>query len=147
MGYTQNCEIWHVASLGTYIMIQEEPIWRTMWGPCFGHKRAIVWPILRKGYYWIHPKLWNLAWTIPGHSDYDSGRTNLKEHVRTMFWPWKGHILSISRKSGLWDTPGIVKFGMDPPLEHLLWFRNNQFEGPSEVQVLAVKGPYFGHFY
>ena len=26
MGYTQNFEIWHGASLGMYIMIQEEPI-------------------------------------------------------------------------------------------------------------------------
>ena len=26
MGYTQNCEIWHGASLGILIMIQEEPI-------------------------------------------------------------------------------------------------------------------------
>ena len=48
MGYTQNCEIWHGASLGTMIMIQEEPILRNMWRPCFGHKRAIFWSFLGK---------------------------------------------------------------------------------------------------
>ena len=49
MGYPQNCEIWHGLSLGTLIMIQEEPIWRTRWGPCFGHKGAIFWPFWEKG--------------------------------------------------------------------------------------------------
>ena len=90
----QDSEIYHEASLGTLIMIQEEPIWRTMWGPCFGHERAIFWPFLEEGDYEIHPEFWNLAWSIPGHINYDSGRTNLKDHVRTMFWPWKGHILA-----------------------------------------------------
>ena len=28
------------------------------------------------------------------------------------------HILAISRNRGLWDTPRIVKFGMEPPLAH-----------------------------
>ena len=46
MGYTKKCEIWHGASLGTLIMIQEEQIWRTRWGPCFGHKGVIFWPFL-----------------------------------------------------------------------------------------------------
>ena len=87
MGYTQNCKIWHEASLGTYIMIKEEPIRRTMWGPCFGHKRAIFWPFLGKVDFWIHPELWNLAGSIPGKMVYDKGRINLKDHVRTMFWP------------------------------------------------------------
>ena len=49
MGYTKNCEIWHGASLGILIIIQEKIIWRTMWGPCFGHKRAIFWPFRGKG--------------------------------------------------------------------------------------------------
>ena len=31
------------------IKIQEESIWRTMCGPCFGHKRAMFWPFLGKG--------------------------------------------------------------------------------------------------
>ena len=69
-------------------MIQKEPIWRTMWGPCFGHKRAIFWPFLGKGNYGVHPELWNLAWSILGHIDYDSGRTNLKDHVRTAVDLW-----------------------------------------------------------
>ena len=86
MGYTLNCEILHGASLGTLIMIQEELILRTMWGPYFGHKRAIFWPFLGKGGHRIHLELLNLAWSIPGHIEYDSGRTNLKDHVRTMFW-------------------------------------------------------------
>ena len=86
MGYTQNFKIWHGSSLGTMIMIQEEPIWRTMWGPCFGHKRAIFGPFLGKEDYWIHLESWMLAWSILGHIDYNSGRTNLKDQVRTMFW-------------------------------------------------------------
>ena len=90
--------IWHGTSIGTLIKIQEEPILRTMWGPSFGHKRAVFWPFLGKVNYGIHPKFWNLAWSIPGQFDYDSGRTNFKDHVRTMFWPQKGHILAISRE-------------------------------------------------
>ena len=57
-----------------------------------------------------------------------------------MFWPWKGHILAISRKRGLWDTPRNMKFGMEHPWAHWLWFRKNQFEGPCEDHVLAIKG-------
>ena len=30
----------------------------------------------------------------------------------------KGHILAISGKRGLWDTPCIVKFGMEPSWAH-----------------------------
>ena len=67
MGYTQNCEILHGTSLGTLIMSQEKTMWSTMWGLCFGHKRAIFWPFLGKGDYGIHPELWNLAWSILGH--------------------------------------------------------------------------------
>ena len=59
--FRQQSEIWHGASLGTLIKIQEEQIWRNRWGPCFGHKGAIFWPFLGKGYYGIHPELWNLA--------------------------------------------------------------------------------------
>ena len=39
-------------------------------------------------------------------------KNNLKDHVRTMFWPQKGHILAISWRRGPWDTPCIVKLGM-----------------------------------
>ena len=145
-GLTQQSEIWHGASLGTLIMIQEKTIWRTMWGPCFGHKRALFWPFLGKGDYGIHPEFWHLAWIIPRHIDYDSRRTNLKEHMRTMFWSYEVHILAISRKRGQWDTPRILKFGMDHPWEHWLWFRKNQFEGPCEDHFLVITGPYFGHF-
>ena len=49
MGYTQNCEIWHGAFLGTVIIIKEKPICMILKGPCFGHKRAIFWPFLQKG--------------------------------------------------------------------------------------------------
>ena len=146
MGFTQNCEIWHGASLGTLIIIQEKTIWRTMWRPCFGHKMALFWPFLGKGDYGIHPEFWNLAWIIPGHIDYDSGKNNLKDHVRTMFWPSKGPFLAIFRKRGLWDTSRISNFGMDHPWAYWLWFKKNQFEGPCEDHVLAIKGPYFGHF-
>ena len=53
MGYTQNCQILHGASLGTLIMIQEEQILRTM----FGHKRALFWPFIRKVDYGINQEL------------------------------------------------------------------------------------------
>ena len=86
-GNTQNCEILHGTSLGKMNKIQEEPVWRTMWGQCFGHKRALFWSFLGKGDYGIHLELWNLARSIPGHIDYNSGKNNLKDHVRTMFWP------------------------------------------------------------
>ena len=68
MGYTQNCEIWQGAFLGTLILIQE--------------------------------------------------KNNLKDHMRTMFWPYKGHILAISRKKGLLETLRIVKFGVEHPWAH-----------------------------
>ena len=84
-GYTQHCEIWHGSTLGTLIMIQEEPIWRTMWGPCFGHKRAIS----KKGDYRIHQAMWNLAWNIPGHIDWDSARANMKKQLRAIFFSHK----------------------------------------------------------
>ena len=54
-GYTQNCEIWHGSSLGTFIMIQEDPFEGpgedhvlALKGPYFGHfgKRG-PWDILR----------------------------------------------------------------------------------------------------
>ena len=61
------------------------------------------------------PRVVKFAWSIPRHIDYDSGRLNLKELVRTMFWPSKGHILVISRNWGLLDTPKIVKFGIEHP--------------------------------
>ena len=60
-----------------------------MSGPCFGQKRAIFWSI-QKRRLWDTPRIVNLAWSIPGHFDYDSGRTNLKDHVWTMFWPFLG---------------------------------------------------------
>ena len=39
-----------------------------------------------------------------------------------------------------------LKFGMEHPWAHWLRFRKNQFEGPCGDHVLAIKGPYFGHF-
>ena len=59
-------------------------------GPCEEHVFAIKGPYLAismKGGYRIHPAVWNLAWNIPGTMIRDSGRTNLKDHVRSMFWP------------------------------------------------------------
>ena len=53
---SRKCQKWY-SLLDTLIKIQEAPIWRTMWGPCFGHKRAIFWPFLGKVYYGIHPEL------------------------------------------------------------------------------------------
>ena len=70
----------------------------------------------------------------------------MKDHVRTIFWPKKGHMLAKSRIRGLLDTARIVKFGMEHPWAHRLLFRKNQFKGPSEDHALAIKGPYLGHF-
>ena len=39
-----------------------------------------------------------------------------------------------------------LKFGMEHPWAYWLKFRKNQFDGPCEDHVLAIKGPYFGHF-
>ena len=107
----KDSEIWHGASLGTLIKIQEEPIWRTMWGPCFGHNRAIFLPFIVKGDYQIHPELWNLAWTIPVNINYDSGRTNEG--------PCEYHVFAIYSKLGYrihqamwnlaWIIPGYIE--------------------------------------
>ena len=48
-----------------------------------------------------------------------------------------------SRKRGVWDTHRIVKFGMDHPWGHWLWFRKSQFEGPCEDHKRVI----FGHFW
>ena len=40
MGYTQNCDIWHGASLGTFSMIQE----KQFEGPCDDHVLSIKGP-------------------------------------------------------------------------------------------------------
>ena len=60
MGYTQNCEIWHQASLGTFIKTQEEPFRRAMLRPCLGHKKAMIWKFLTKGAmgYTEQSKIW-----------------------------------------------------------------------------------------
>ena len=153
MGYTQNCEIWHGASQGTLIMNQEEPIWRTMLGPCFGHKRAIFGPFLGKADYGKHPGLWNLAWSIPWHIDYDTRRTNLKDYVRTIF---------CHRKAIFWPFLGKGDYGIHPELWTLAWalwwwVRKILFKGPCEDNVWAIKAScendvsameeqYFGHF-
>ena len=84
-GYTQQCEIWHGSSLGTLITIQDKPILRSRWGPCFGYKGPYL-AISRKGGYRINPAMWNSAWNITGHNHYDSGTIYLKDNVRTMFW-------------------------------------------------------------
>ena len=87
-GYTKQCEIWHGTSLGTLIKIQEELISMNIWGPYFGHKKAIFCPFLGKEGYGIQPKLWNLAWSIPGHIDYDLGK-------RQCEGPCEDHVLAI----------------------------------------------------
>ena len=62
----------------------------------------------------IHPAMGNLAWNIPGHIDREPGRTNFKNHLLAI----KGHILATSKERGLFDTPRIVKFGLEPPWAH-----------------------------
>ena len=53
--------------------------------------------------------------------------------------------MSIER--GLQDTTSNVTFGMAHLWAQWLRFSKNQWEGPSEDNVLAIKYPYFGHFY
>ena len=130
MGFTQNFRIWHGSSLGTLIMIQEEPIWRTIWGSCFGHKRAIFWSFLGKGEYRIHPEFWNLAWIIPGHIDYNSERTNLKDQVRIMFWPFLGkESTGYTQQYEIWHGASLVTLIQiqEEPIWRTMW------------------GPCFGH--
>ena len=68
---------------------------------------AIFWPFLRKGVYRINLEMQNLARSIPRHKDSDSGKINLKDHVWTMFWPYKGHVLAIYRKGGYRIDPAM----------------------------------------
>ena len=84
MGYTQNCEYWHGASLGTMIMIQEEPIWRTMWGSCFGNKVVIFWPHLGLLNHWV------VKWKT-GHSCrplvlFNNSLHSLFQHLVSTIW-------------------------------------------------------------
>ena len=81
--------IWHGALLGLLNKIQEEPMWRTLWGPCSSHKWEYV---LEKGDWWDIPKLLNVSRSVPWHIDYDSGVTNCRNHLRTIFF---GHIMVI----------------------------------------------------
>ena len=140
LGIEDYCEVWHGLSLETLTMIQEEPIWRTMWGPYFGHKRAIFWPFLGRGNYGMHPELWNLAWSIPGHINYDSGRTNPRDHVRTMFWPKKGHISAIFRKRELWNTPRILIMIQEKTIWKTIW--GPCFGHKGHILVIFTKGGY-----
>ena len=170
MGYIQNYEIWHGASLGTLIINREKPIWRTMWGPCFSQKRAIFWPFLGKlkisvnkdarnlkfslehpwagwlrfmknqfegpcrdhllaikraifwpflgqGDYGIHPELWNLAWSIPWHIDYNSEKKQFEGpcfgHKRAIFWPYlrKGDYgINQEMWNLAWSFPGLIYY-------------------------------------
>ena len=84
-GFSQQSEIWHGASLGTLIRIQRTHL-KDQVRTNFCHKRAIFLQFLGKGDYGIHPEFWNLAWSIPGHIDYQSGSTNLRDYV----WAIKG---------------------------------------------------------
>ena len=97
MGYIQNYEIWHESSQGTFIMIQEEPIWRTMWGPCFGHERVIFWPFLGKGAsgYNQQCKIWHKTClgTLLRIQKEPIWRTmwgSCLGHKRAIFWPFLG---------------------------------------------------------
>ena len=66
MGYNQHCEIWHGASLGTLIMIWEEPIQRSMCGPSFGHKKGHIWAISRKRGLLDTPRIMKFGMEHPG---------------------------------------------------------------------------------
>ena len=144
MGCTKNCETWQRSFLGTLIMIQEEPISRTMWGPSFGHIRTTFWPFLGKGEYGLKivkfgmDHLWaHWLWFKKNQSE-----GPCEDYVLAIKGPYFSHF----KESALQVTPSNVIFGMEHPLAQWLGWRKNQFHGPCEDHVLGIKGPLFGHF-
>ena len=140
MGYTQNCEIWHGPSLGTLIKIQEEPIWRTMWGQCFGHKSAMFWPFLVNGATGYTQQCEILLGTSLSKLIEIEKEPILRTmwgqcfgHKRAMFWPYVGKgARSYTQKCEIWHRTSRAQWSK---------FRKIQFEGPYEDPVLAIKGP------
>ena len=110
-----------------------------MWGPYFGHTNAIFWPLLKRGL-WDTPRIVKLGMEHPWANDYDSGRTNLKDHVLAIKGPYFCHLY----KRWLQDTPNNVKFGMKYPWAHWLRIRKNQFEGPCFGHKMAIFWPFLG---
>ena len=79
-------------------------------------------------------------------------------------WPGAQHYITLCHLLSEWVTDWVseyvrklkisvyidartLTFGIKLPWIHWLRFRKNQFEGPYEKYVLAIKGPCFGHFY
>ena len=148
MGYTQNCEIWHGVSLGTMIKIQEEPIGRTMWGPCFGHKGPYFGHFYGKGTMWYtqNCEIWHgvslgKLIMIEEETIWRTMWGPCFSHKRPIFWPFLGKL-----KISVNIDARNLKFGMEHPWANWLGFMKNQFEGPCEDHYVAIKGPYFGHF-
>ena len=146
-GFRQQSDTLCGTHLGTMIDIQGEPILRIMWGPCFGHKRAISWPFLGKGAtgYTQHFEIWQ------GTSLGTLTKIQEEPIIRTMWGPCFGHIQAI-----LWPFLGKDDHGIHPELWHLAWsiptlgtliiIQEKTIEGPCEDHVLAIYGPCFGHF-
>ena len=117
------------------------------WGPCEYHVLVIkghILAIFRKGGNGMDPAMWNMAWNIPGHN------VTIQEEsiLRTMWWPCIGHkgpYLGHFWERGLQDRPINMKFDMEHPWAQSLRFKKNQFEGPIEDHVLALKVPCFGY--
>ena len=110
------------------IKIKEKTIWRTMWGPCFGHKRVIFWQFLAKGDYGIHPDLWNLALIIPGHIDYNLQKNKWKDHVLAIKGPYfadfqeKG-TMGYTKYSEIWhrSSLGTLIMIQEVPIWRTVW--------------------------
>ena len=135
------------------INIQEESIWRTMWGPCFGHKRPMFWPFLGKGAagYTQQCEIW--------HGTSLGTLITIQEELilRTMWGPCFGHkgpyfghkgpYFGHFQERGLQEKATYVNLDMEHPWAQWLRFRKDQLEGPCGDHVLAIKGPCFVHFY
>ena len=117
MGYTQNCEIWHGASLGTLIMIHK----KQFEGPCEDHVFAMKGPysghLQEKGTigYNNNFKIWHGS----------SHGTMIEIQEGPIIGPCEDHVLAIRgqcfghfQERGLKDTPSNVKFGMEHPWAH-----------------------------
>ena len=120
------------------IMIQEEPILKTIWGPCFGHKRAIFWLFLGKVAtgYTQQCKLW--LWTSLGLLI----KNQEKIICRIIWGPCFGH-----KRAIFWllqNTSSTVKFCMGFP-GHINWIQEEHIWRTMWEPLFGNKGPYFCH--
>ena len=134
-GYTRQCEILHGTPLGTLIKTQEEPILRTMWGQCFGHKGPYFGCFVERG---LQNKPTNVEFCMeyPWVQWLRFRKNQLGGpcfgHKQAMFWPFLGKgTKGFSQQSEIWHGASLGT---------LIVIQENKFEGPCEDNVLAIKG-------